>query len=330
MTIFKRVFDTHYDEEKQKAERQRLEHADPASAAAFGPSATMSPQDASVEGGGVAAHSKAPVFSRPASVASDAPEPGIATPSWLPPVSVPLRAADPDQGPTAWADAASEPGPAHGQHSQSLSVAAHPPAQEAQTQSSPRPGPPGPQSLDEGDAFQSVAARAAQAVQAMQSAGPAPSDDPDMRARTRLLGFGNGAQAVADPFAEAPSDDATPTGLFPTGWLVIVDGPGRGNALTIHDGVSTIGRGPDQGVVLDFGDTSISRQHHAAIAYDREQNRFFIGHGGKSNIIRLNNRPVLSTEDLNHADLLRIGETTLRFVSLCDAEFQWEDGDCAA
>jgi pSer/pThr/pTyr-binding forkhead associated (FHA) protein len=90
-----------------------------------------------------------------------------------------------------------------------------------------------------------------------------------------------------------------------------------------------IGRGDDQVIRLDFGDNSISRNNHAAVAYDEEQNKFYIGHGGKSNIIRRNARPVLSTEELHHADLIRIGETTLRFVALCGSDFKWQtlEGD---
>ena len=76
---------------------------------------------------------------------------------------------------------------------------------------------------------------------------------------------------------------------------------------------------------LNFGDTSISRDNHAVVAYDDEQRKFFLGHGGKANLVRLNDMPVLATEPLADADLIRIGETTLRFVALCGPEFSWED-----
>lgn len=151
----------------------------------------------------------------------------------------------------------------------------------------------------------------------------APADRSRGRVKTRLLGFHQSADIKVDPFQKPQVAATAPPHLYPTGWIVVVDGPGEGNAMPIYDGVSTIGRGEDQALCLDFGDTSISRQNHAAIAYDAEQNAFFLGHGGKSNIIRLNDRPVLSTEELNHADILRIGETTLRFVALCGADFKW-------
>lgn len=151
-----------------------------------------------------------------------------------------------------------------------------------------------------------------------------PSRRPGGRVKTRLLGFHHSTDINSDPFQNANAETPSPSNLFPSGWLVVVAGPGEGNALPVYGGVSTIGRGDDQALKLDFGDTSISRQNHAAVAYDSEQNKFFLGHGGKSNIIRLNDRPVLSTEELGHADILRIGETTLRFVALCGADFSWD------
>jgi pSer/pThr/pTyr-binding forkhead associated (FHA) protein len=104
-----------------------------------------------------------------------------------------------------------------------------------------------------------------------------------------------------------------------------MEGPGRGASFTLFNGVSAIGRGDDQPVKLDFGDNSISRSNHAVVAYDSEQRKFFLGHGGKANIVRLNGKPVLSTEELRHNDKIRIGETTLRFLALCDADFDWSD-----
>jgi len=110
---------------------------------------------------------------------------------------------------------------------------------------------------------------------------------------------------------------------FPTGWIVIVSGHGAGQYFPLFNGVSTIGRDAAQAIPLDFGDMTISRENHAAIAYDEEDNQFYIGHGGKSNIIRLNGRPVLSTETLGHGDTLRIGETVLRFAAFCGPDFNW-------
>lgn len=141
--------------------------------------------------------------------------------------------------------------------------------------------------------------------------------------RTRLLGFHRSGTTAPDPFDGIGHKADFVETLFPAGWVAVIDGPGEGNAVPVFSRVCVIGRGADQDIRLDFGDTSISRDKHAAIAFDDEQNKFYLGHGGKSNMIRLNGRPVLSTEELSHGDTIRIGETTLRFVALCGADFTW-------
>jgi hypothetical protein len=146
------------------------------------------------------------------------------------------------------------------------------------------------------------------------------------RVKTRLLGFDAAPTLTQDPIVAARENVAVTPNRFPAGWIVVTKGPGRGAFFPVYNGVSQIGRGEDQAIRLDFGDSSISRSNHAAIAYDDELNAFFLGHGGKTNIMRLNDRPVVSTERLNHLDLIRIGETTLMFVALCNASFRWTDG----
>jgi len=145
------------------------------------------------------------------------------------------------------------------------------------------------------------------------------------RVKTRLLGFGNDFGGEKDLFAADGTAVQPAQAKFPVGWMVIVSGPGRGTSFTLFNGVSQIGRGEDQAVRLDFGDNSISRSNHAAVAYDPEQQEFFLGHGGKANLVRLNGSPVLSTEPLKNGALIRLGETTLRFVGLCGDDFDWGD-----
>jgi len=144
------------------------------------------------------------------------------------------------------------------------------------------------------------------------------------RVKTRLLGFNIDQETESDPIADQAEATAAPYTQFPVGWLIVTDGPGRGSAFTLFNGVSKIGRGKDQTVPLDFGDNSISRENHAALAYDPAQKSFFIGHGGKANLVRRNDRPVLSTEELTPGDHITIGETTLRFVALCGQDFSWD------
>ncbi len=145
------------------------------------------------------------------------------------------------------------------------------------------------------------------------------------RVKTTFLGFDRSDGRTEDILGNPANEKMATTAMFPVGWLVIVEGPGRGAGLSLHDGVCQIGRGDDQAVQLDFGDSSISRSNHAAIAFDEETRAFYLGYGGKSNIVRLNGKPVLATEILSHGDLVRIGETTLRFIAFCGQEFSWTD-----
>ena len=144
------------------------------------------------------------------------------------------------------------------------------------------------------------------------------------RAKTRLLGFESAQDDSSNPFSTATTSPVSSVAQpFAVGWIAVTDGPGRGNSFALHTGVSQIGRGEDQAVRLNYGDNSISRSNHAAIAYDHEQNKFFLGHGGKANLVRLNGNPVLSTEELCDGDIVEIGETKLRFVAFCDTTFNW-------
>lgn len=189
--------------------------------------------------------------------------------------------------------------------------------------SEPLQAPPLPSRLDPPET-----SRRAMAQEAMkllkERAVPDPQEATEGRAKTRLLGFGAGDPMGEDIFdSPAPETGAGAGPKFPVGWLVVADGPGRGASFALQDGAAQIGRGADQAISLDFGDTAISRANHAAVAYDSELNAFYLGHGGKTNIVRLNNKPVLSTEELRTGDEIRIGETTLRFVALCDDTFSW-------
>ena len=152
------------------------------------------------------------------------------------------------------------------------------------------------------------------------------------RNTTRLLGFDNAAGSKADLF-DAPQDetparqeteDGGAVSRFPVGWLVVIEGPGLGHAFTLGGGLSQIGRGEGQRIRLDFGDTAISRENHAAVAYDDEDHSLTIAQGGKANLVRLNGKPLLSNETLEDGDIIKIGATRLRVVQLCNRAFNWE------
>ena len=169
------------------------------------------------------------------------------------------------------------------------------------------------------------------AVETTPSAAPdmsgQPTGQPRSRAvRTRLIGF-ESSDGRLDLLKDEPTKSDTAPIFEPVGWMVVVDGPGRGNAFTLRMGLSTIGRDADQTVTLDFGDLAISRSNHVAIAFETETGKFLVGHGGKANIVRLNGKPLMSTEEMQTGDQLVIGETTLQLVTLCGPDLNWAKED---
>ena len=109
---------------------------------------------------------------------------------------------------------------------------------------------------------------------------------------------------------------------LPTGWLVVVDGPGKGTALRLGYGHNTIGRGAGMRVRLNFGDGTISREH-TAIRYSDKNNTFHI-FPGSNNVYLAENEEVLVPTPLLPGCLIGLGETTLRFVPFCDDSFRWD------
>ncbi len=120
---------------------------------------------------------------------------------------------------------------------------------------------------------------------------------------------------------------AKPSALDPiepvVGWLVIVKGPGRGVARQIVTGRNGIGSAAGQDIQLDFGDAAIAPQGHAYIVYDDEAREFVVEDGKQKIVVRLNGKLLTETMPIGHGDELRIGATTLRFVALCGADFDW-------
>jgi len=107
------------------------------------------------------------------------------------------------------------------------------------------------------------------------------------------------------------------------GWLVILEGPGRGENCPLFYGQNSIGRGEDQRVQLNFGDARITRDTHAYLVYDDVERRFYLRDNGKANLIRLNNVAVMVPTEVADRDIISIGETVMLFVALCGTEFDW-------
>lgn len=195
---------------------------------------------------------------------------------------------------------------------------------------------------------QSTTAILRDVAEKLKAAPPAPKPDAEVtiaptrapgrtrRNKTRLIGFESADKGVVDLFADQDPNAPAPAEaepipaaemLFPVGWVCVVKGPGRGNGFPLVTGLSSIGRGADQIVQLNFGDNAISRSTHAGITYDPDARTFLLGQGGKSNIVRLNGKPVITDQPVTDGDEIKIGDTVLRLKTMCGPDFDWSDTD---
>ncbi|WP_244442657.1 FHA domain-containing protein [Azospirillum lipoferum] len=110
------------------------------------------------------------------------------------------------------------------------------------------------------------------------------------------------------------------------GWLVIVEGPGRGTSRPLGYGMNSIGRAEGQRVRLDLGDNEISRQQHAQLTYDPRGRKFYLRHGEGANLTYVGDQPVLTPVELHGGEFIGLGsKTVLRFVPFCGPDFDWQD-----
>lgn len=152
-----------------------------------------------------------------------------------------------------------------------------------------------------------------------------PPTRPMRRAKAEIADEPDSNFNAAEPKTQINFGSAGVSGEgFVCGWLVIVDGPGKGKSLTIGAGQSAISRSSGERLTLDFGDQTITSKQQLLVIYDDENREFLISPGNGSSLNRLNGKVVGSQMVLNAGDLLKVGATTLRFVPFCDSTFTWE------
>lgn len=110
------------------------------------------------------------------------------------------------------------------------------------------------------------------------------------------------------------------------GWLVVVGGPGLGAFRAIFEGNNAIGRGKDQRIPIDFGDTTISAEAQAFIRYDSMDRSFlFVPNLSKTNVVAINDKKPTGAVKLEAMDVITMGRTQLAFVAFCGEEFDWSE-----
>lgn len=123
--------------------------------------------------------------------------------------------------------------------------------------------------------------------------------------------------AAAGPAAEA----APPSGPV-TGWLVVVEGPGRGRDLRLGIGRTFLGLDETGAPVTLSPDTPLSTRQ-AVVAYDEKTGGFTLLPGSSQQLCYLGGKAVLEPCALSGKEELQLGQAALRFVPFCGGRFHW-------
>lgn len=113
---------------------------------------------------------------------------------------------------------------------------------------------------------------------------------------------------------------------FVVGWLVAVEGPYIGKSFEIHNGYTHIGR--REGDIVLSQDEKVSSVKNVSTIYDSLNNRFFVSAGASTNLVYINNEPLITggSRELTAYSSIKIGRTKLLFVPFCSEHFSWVEG----
>jgi hypothetical protein len=154
-----------------------------------------------------------------------------------------------------------------------------------------------------------------------------PAIDGDVHTRPQGMEVGPAIPGVGD---DAPTRVIRFTGLTAidsvVGWLVVVNGPEKGRDYRIRSENNTIGRSEGMYICIS-GDESISRERHAVITFDPQQNAFHLCPGEGRGPVYVNGEVLLADRKLQAYDQIQLGKTKLVFVPFCGDEFAWGRSD---
>ncbi|MEZ5817364.1 MAG: FHA domain-containing protein [Hyphomicrobiaceae bacterium] len=150
----------------------------------------------------------------------------------------------------------------------------------------------------------------------------APQTTPDPAPTAKSIPADPGHTRILRPVGLEPDVRSDPV----VGWLVVLSGPGKGNFRPIYSGSNTIGRSPGQRIPIDFGDDAISGEKQAFLVYDGRKRQYqLVPNLERPNLVHLNDSALLANGELKPHDKITMGRTTLLFVPLCGADFDWGD-----
>jgi len=125
---------------------------------------------------------------------------------------------------------------------------------------------------------------------------------------------------------DVPGFDSELVGASPrpvVGWLVVVEGPGKGSSRELSIGYNRVGREGSNDVPLNFGDEQISRTEHFRIGFEPKGATFSVSVGQGTNIVYVDGVALETSLKLTSGNVLEVGGTKLRFVALCGPDWSW-------
>lgn len=148
-----------------------------------------------------------------------------------------------------------------------------------------------------------------------------PPDD-----RTRLFRTPKSTSGAPDgeaAKAETPDADSLSENDPTVGWLVVMEGPGRGRSLELGIGANSIGREKNQKICLRFGDQEVHRERHALVIFDPKSRRFYVQSGEVRNLTYVDDELVLNPVEIKGGEMIVVGRTRMKFVPFCGPDFGW-------
>jgi hypothetical protein len=108
------------------------------------------------------------------------------------------------------------------------------------------------------------------------------------------------------------------------GWLVCVTGEYFGQSFNLKAGQNFIGRALNMDIPL-AKDTKVSRNKHAIITFDPQNNIFFLQPGESSGLTYLNGELLLAPTVIDAYAQINVGDSKLIFSPFCGEQFSWKD-----
>ena len=106
------------------------------------------------------------------------------------------------------------------------------------------------------------------------------------------------------------------------GWLVCIRGIYKGKSFELHCGANSVGRGPENNIILPK-ESLLSLKKHFIISYEDRERNFYVLPGESGEFIYLKEKPVLAMTVINDRSVIECGSCAFMLVAFCDEELTW-------